>query len=286
VARHLRVTYQTEIIVRKLRIATVVAMAAALAVPAVAGADEAGKCGVPTTCRGKAVTIAGTNGSETIIGTPGDDVIHGGRGRDRIKGMGGNDTICGGRGDDFIRGGPGVDFIYGGHGNDILEGGGRGDLLDGASGDDVLVPGPGVGGTLEGGKQDDLFWIDVESDNDVFGGPGRDTISFFAAGVRMRVDLFSGHYDSWAPGPLIGSLVFGVEVVVGTDYDDILIGDAGKNWFYGGHGDDDITGNAGRDRLFGEYGDDTLDGGPDWDLIKGGPGTDTCTNGEKVRSCP
>lgn len=77
----------------------------------------------PSTCFGKAVTIAGTAGDDVLRGTPGADVIAGGSGDDRIQGGGGNDLICAGRGNDVVHGGSGADRITGGPGADHLSGG-------------------------------------------------------------------------------------------------------------------------------------------------------------------
>ena len=84
-------------------------------------------------CRGLAVTIVGTPGSDVINGTNGPDVIHGLRGGDTINGLDGKDVICGGVGPDVVYGGSGADTIDGGVSNDDLNGG---------SGDDVLFGGP------------------------------------------------------------------------------------------------------------------------------------------------
>jgi Ca2+-binding RTX toxin-like protein len=101
----------------------------------------------------------------------------------------------------------------------------------------------------------------------------------------MRVDLSTGHYDSWAPGALIGSLIFEVEVVIGSVYNDILIGDGNRNWLYGYKGGDVLKGRGGDDFLFGETGADTLLGGGGYDVLNGGSGVDDC-DGEVEKSCP
>ncbi|MGQ0591626.1 MAG: FG-GAP-like repeat-containing protein [Gammaproteobacteria bacterium] len=77
----------------------------------------------PGTCNSLAVTIQGTDQSETLIGTPGKDVIHGGGGNDLIRGLGGNDVLCGGEGRDRLFGGPGRDALNGGAGRDRCDGG-------------------------------------------------------------------------------------------------------------------------------------------------------------------
>ena len=52
----------------------------------------------PHTCNGLAVTIQGSDDSETLNGTSGSDVIDGQGGNDVLRGRGGNDVLCGGDG--------------------------------------------------------------------------------------------------------------------------------------------------------------------------------------------
>ena len=53
-------------------------------------------------CKGREVTILGTDDGETLRGTNKRDVILALDGDDRIDGRGGNDVICGGAGRDLI----------------------------------------------------------------------------------------------------------------------------------------------------------------------------------------
>jgi hypothetical protein len=94
--------------------------------------------GPPVRCRGKDVTLLGTEFSNALNGTARDDVISGLGGRDVIAGGAGDDTICGGNGGDDIRGGPGSDLLAGDGGNDTLAGGDDDDVLLGGNGDDTL----------------------------------------------------------------------------------------------------------------------------------------------------
>jgi len=61
--------------------------------------------------------------------------------------------------------------------------------------------------------------------------------------------------------------------VVGSGYDDMLIGDSKSNTLAGGEGHDTICGNGGYDFLFGGGGDDLLVGGDEF--VDGGAGFDT-----------
>lgn len=247
-----------------------------LLLPATASSADGGRA--PGWCRGSMVTIAATNGNDVIYGTPQRDVINGGDGSDTIYGAGKGDRICGGRGDDIIYGEHGRDRIWGGAGKDLIVGGSGADSLEGGGGNDLLWPEGGVGGYADGGGGADKFFIDREGDNDLFGGPGRDTVDFRFAPVGIMVDLSIGQYDTWPYGasPPIGSKVFDVEHVVGTQYDDALTGDAGGNRIKGLGGDDDLAGLGGNDLLVGGPGTDTADGGP---------GSDSCTAVEFPTNC-
>ncbi|MDJ0939049.1 MAG: putative Ig domain-containing protein [Woeseiaceae bacterium] len=81
----------------------------------------------------------------------------------------------------------------------------------------------------------------------------------------------------------------GANLVIGTEGNDVLNGDAfdnpiiglgGDDDLFGGDGNDFLRGDAGRDDLFGEAGDDVLDGGLGFDTLNGGTGNDTLIAGE------
>jgi len=91
-----------------------------------------------------ALTVVGTNRSETIRGTPGPDRVSARGGRDRVFGLGG---------DDALNGGPGRDFVSGGAGSDRLS------LRDGTR--DTAVCGPG-GDTVIADRQD-IVGVDCET---------------------------------------------------------------------------------------------------------------------------
>ncbi|MBN2113433.1 MAG: hypothetical protein JW785_04825 [Acidimicrobiia bacterium] len=240
-----------------------------LAVGAMVAVGLAGGVAVPAaealiTCHGVAITLA----PGTLLGTLGDDVMLGTAADDVMYGYGGDDIICGGDGSDRIYGGPGNDILVGGSGRDRLYGQGGRDWLKGEWDEDTLYPGSGTGGTLEGGARRDRFVITGEGDNDIFGGPGVDTIDLRRAPVAMRVHLAQGHYDSLA-WPPIGSLVFEVENVIGSAYDDQITGNNRRNV---------LRGLDGSDLLSGRGGDDVLIGGTGFNTLNGGPGTDACSS--------
>ena len=77
-------------------------------------------------CKGRSLTIVGTQGKDRIKGTKGRDVISALGGNDRVRGGRGKDVICGGRGNDRLRGGVDKDRLVGQNGKDRLNGGSPG----------------------------------------------------------------------------------------------------------------------------------------------------------------
>jgi len=231
--------------------------------------------GAAPTCGGVALTLP----AGTLTGTSGDDVLLGTPAGETMNGLGGDDVICGGGGDDRLNGGPGFDNLVGGDGDDHLYGQGGCDHLKGGTGNDVLFPGPSgaaCAGTLVGQGGRDRFVITVAGKNDVFGGPGRDTLDFRKSPVGMLVDLGDSPptYD-FIDLLTTNSVVYDVEIVFGSEFADLI---------YGGDGNDTLKGFGGNDFLHGGDGDDILIGGAGDDEVDGFNGTDTC-EGEDLQLC-
>jgi hypothetical protein len=93
-------------------------------------------CPPKLTCKGKPLTLVGTDGEDEVVGTANRDVIAALDGNDKIRGLGGNDLICGGKGRDTLKGGKGNDKLLGQKGKDALKGGGARDVCKGGKGDD------------------------------------------------------------------------------------------------------------------------------------------------------
>jgi Ca2+-binding RTX toxin-like protein len=74
----------------------------------------------------------------------------------------------------------------------------------------------------------------------------------------------------------------GIENLYGSDFNDILTGDALANMMVGGKGDDRLSGGKGDDTLWGSEGNDTLDGGDGDDYLVGGAGDDMVKGGAGV----
>ncbi len=252
--------------------------------------------------------IDGQQGADTLYGGVGDDIIYGGAdndviygdlksessedsndtlfgdaGDDIIIGNGGNDTIDAGADNDRVYGNAGDDVVYGGVGNDIIYGDSKSesaedgnDTLFGGAGDDIII---GNGG-------DDLFYSDEGNDR-LYGGAGVDTISFLNESAGITADL---NKEDVIDGTGGRDTVNDFENVIGTNFDDIIVGTISSNSLdgmdgadvlYGHFGEDFITGGNGHDLIYGDLKSataadaaDTLHGGAGEDIIIGNGGDD------------
>jgi Ca2+-binding RTX toxin-like protein len=235
--------------------------------------------------------LHGDAGDDLLAGGSGDDVLDGGIGNDTLIGALGNDVyVVDSAGDTIVElGGEGVDvvkvlignvtiadnvenlssvwigdFAAGGNGlNNAMSAGGGDDVLDGKAGNDVLI---GLSGDdlLVGSEGNDVLLGGAGADT-LVGGDGIDTASYEGAtqGVRVALDASLA-----ALGDALGDTLFSIERLGGSDYRDVLRGNAGANvlsggagndTLQGGEGNDVIIGGAGRDALLGGAGDDRFD---------------------------
>jgi len=154
----------------------------------------------------------------------------------RIAGGYGDDTIHGGPEDDLIEAGYGADKLYGGDGSDGLVGSRPGPTFLYGEGDgDLLAAGGGcAGGALVGGPgRDDASFAETPEH------PGILHVSFpaHAAWIDVvphchRVRLSSSDED------MEGS--FDNDVLVGDAGPNAMLGQPGRDRFYGGGGEDNI----------------------------------------------
>ena len=166
-------------------------------------------------------------------------------------------------GDDVELGSDFGDVLAGFQGNDTLWGNGGDDQLEGWSGNDEIHGGDGNDNLLGGAGDDTLD-----------GGNDFDWANYWNAPGAVTVNLASGT----ATGAAGNDVLIGIENVGGSNFDDILVGDAFFNQFTGGLGNDFINGGDGQDwanywdatsgvivdlnagRAFGGAGNDTLIG--------------------------
>ena len=165
-------------------------------------------------------------------------------------------------GGDHLEGGNGIDHLEGGDGDDVLFGYGGEDLLSGNGGDDLLFGNDG---------SDDLFG--GYGSNVLDGGNGSDTANYSDIVGGIDVNLLSGSALQ-RMNPMDRDQLISIENVVGSQGDDIIVGDQGGNEITGGLGDDRLEGGGGTDFLAGGDGDDLLFGNGDNDLLVGNDGDD------------
>lgn len=154
-----------------------------------------------------------------------------------------------------------ADVIFGYAGDDLLFGLGGNDLLFGHQGNDGLFGGTGDDG-LFGGDGDDVLSGGAGADQ-IFGGAGIDTAEYLNSGTGVIVSLVAG---AGFLGDAQGDMLSGVENVIGSNFNDTLLGDNNANRLEGRMGDDTLFGNGGSDVLIGGAGGDVLDGGAGVDL--------------------
>ena len=120
------------------------------------------------------------------------------------------------------------------------------DALFGGLGVDVLRAGAGFDGPLIGDGDDDV----------IDGGRDGGTVSFLFASEGVIVDLSLG--TATGEGQ---DVVSGVTSVIGSRFDDLIIGTDGNNRLEGEDGDDAVQSFSGDDLLVGGPGNDRLEGG-------------------------
>jgi Ca2+-binding RTX toxin-like protein len=214
------------------------------------------------------LTFAGTDADDVITGTGIRDVLFGYGGNDVLYGGGGNDDLYGGEGDDMLAGGPGDhDSLVGEEGADTYlyaRGDGRDEVdeWDETPGDEDRV-------RLQG-----FAFADVRVTRDpwnyylVMGGGDRLMLANMAAAAEAVVERIEFEDGTvWTPSEVEAR----VELLPGTDGEDVLWGTAGA---------DTISGLGAYDELYGNGGDDYLAGGEGGDLyyFAAGDGHDTVDN--------
>jgi len=196
-------------------------------------------------------------GIENLTGSDNDDVL-------TATGAAAN-TIIGGLGDDFISGGGGADITDGGEGNDTVSFADIGQAVtvsidENGDGSAAYLAGNGneVVDTLTSFENFEAR----EGDDDTI------DVSSFTQGVRIDLDT-----NTPMPGPISQNGIiqtFGedgpvdlftltdFENIVGTDFDDVLLGNQDINVIDGGAGNDSIHTFGGADTVDGGEGIDTL----------------------------
>lgn len=169
------------------------------------------------------LTASGVMETMTIDGGSGNDLLTGGGARNVIIGGAGNDILYGAAGDDILLGGDGNDDLFGGDGNDVLVGGNGNDILNGGNGRDVII-GSQDNDKLNGGADEDvLIGGYTLHDNNVAALDAIMAIWGSSASFSSRVATLSSSG---------GLLQAGVTVFDDDDHD-TLVGDAGRDLYFG-----------------------------------------------------
>lgn len=232
-----------------------------------------------------------------IVGSPAM-VLEGGDGADVLSVGGGAGTGAPGRVGTLL-GQAGDDLLLGGVGGSMVDGGDGLDEVDYAGAVQLVLADLGADSVEHQGGTDDTL-IDIENltgspgddrivgdggDNALDGADGTDVLDFSGSSSGVVVDLRAG----LATG--VGNdTVIGLEVVIGSPQNDVVVGDNGPNVLEGGAGDDSVDGAGGNDTLLGGPDDDTVSfasssQGVTVDLRKGtadGDGADTLAGFENA----
>ncbi len=207
--------------------------------------------------------VIGSAYSDTLIGGyNSSNFLSGGQGDDVLFGLSGYDALYGGWGDDLLNGGAGIDSINGGIGYDTAS-------YDGSKlGVTVrLYNGSGSGGDAEGDMLDSIEGIvgssqadtligSYNTDNVINGGSGADyingltgqnTVSYEDADGSVTVRLFNG---TGAGNDAQGDIIVNMQNIIGSQFNDVLIGTYGQNNI--------IEGGAGADYLNGLTGNNAV----------------------------
>lgn len=118
----------------------------------------------------------------------------------------------------------------------------------------VIAPIRGTAGNdrLFGSTGPNVFIGGAGADQ-IVGDAGSDTSSYADSTAGVTVDLVTG---TGRGGDAEGDMLFSIENLIGSRFDDRLVGDAGANSLSGGDGNDLLSGGAGNDILDGGAGKD------------------------------
>ncbi len=238
-------------------------------------------------------TLEGGEDNDLLEGGEDNDILHGNTGSDLIIGGQGNDKLYADagseKGNDILFGEAGEDELYGGLSNDILSGGDDADTLRGDAGNDELYGDAGndlligeVGNDkISGGNDIDTVSyqnstnnvvVNLDEDNsyqDFNEVNGLEPDFLIEAGTALdgfgTTDSFkftTVEYILNEKEEIIGQkdvVISGsLENIIGSGFNDVLIGNSSDNRIEALAGNDLLIGNAGNDSLDGGEGTDVL----------------------------
>ncbi len=160
--------------------------------------------------------------------------------------------------------------VFGTGNSDYFHGTNHGDILTGYQLDNV----GGQKFEPENAKADQLFGYDGNDyfyggggNNKIYGGQDSDTVLYVHSQAGINADLrpqngfiygqVTHQFGSAATSAGTDEL-YDIENIVGSDYDDVIIGDDGPNILASAKGNDEITGNGGADTFLFSTGDENF----------------------------
>jgi Ca2+-binding RTX toxin-like protein len=203
-----------------------------------------------------------------ITGTINADLRFGSFDDDSFTTNSGNDTLVGSYGNDTLNGETGFDTADYTNLGAIVTLGAFGNLSKGALGTDLLkfierVDGSSLAGDL------------INLSGAISSGPVIVTGAFVNLSTTVGTVVVNGS----GGGLPVSVQVTNFENVLGTIYNDTLIGNGAANTLNGNSGDDYLDGQGGNDLLLGGQGKDGLVGGVGADTLIGGAGQDKMSGG-------
>jgi Ca2+-binding RTX toxin-like protein len=239
-----------------------------------------------------ATGVATGDGTDTLLNI---ERVRGSNFNDVLTGSGRLDVaeiFVGERGNDAINGGAGIDFAswqttsLSDGGVTALINNGAGSVTHATMGTDTLTNIEGLVGTNSddnlvglGGNQ----WFRGRGGSDVLsGGAGIDTADYSGDRNGVMVNLGAGTaMDGWGGVWAMGGMdsLDSIENVLGSQYNDHIIGSSGANLLDGGLSFDTLDGGAGNDTLDGGLADDSVAGGDGVDTFIDKQGADTLAGG-------
>ncbi|MEG5172997.1 hypothetical protein QUB25_12565, partial [Microcoleus sp. B3-D7] len=224
--------------------------------------------------------IQGNENNDWLEGGDGQDIIDGGADDDDIYGQAGEDNLFGSQGQDYIDGGDGKDTLFGGFDDDVLLGQAGDDTLNGNAGNDELFGGTGndsligeIGDDLiDGGEGIDLVnyinspsgvIVNIDENSDYDNNTNQRFKEFVTAvnpseyytELERDFEIAAGTgKDGFGTTDALRNL----EDIIGTRFEDILIANEKDNRIWALEGNDLLIGNAGNDSFYGGEGIDIL----------------------------
>ncbi|MDP3479659.1 MAG: calcium-binding protein [Desulfoprunum sp.] len=234
-------------------------------------------------------TLRGNDGVNWLLGYDGDDALYGNGGSDFIYGGDGSDYLNVGSGNDYLSGGTGADKvsyfyatagvtvsllnpaaqntggdgtdtlvsienIWGSNYDDTLTGNDGANQFYGFNGNDILY-GNGGSDEIYGHNGSDRLFGDA-GDDTLNGGSGTDGAFYNTATTAVSVNLNTT--TSQATGGAGNDTLVGIENLTGSNFNDILIGDAAANILNGGAGLDTMIGGLGNDTYYVDSASDVI----------------------------